>query len=66
MSVEGGLKYPMMVVEKLLMWRPTPLYGLMDGKVSDTPAKIYYKNEGESPRAAISPIPPLPRRITTK
>jgi tryptophan synthase beta chain len=47
---------PEEVMEKLLIWRPTPLhraYALE--KVLGTPARIYYKNEGVSPPGSHKP-----------
>ncbi len=47
---------PQEVMEKLLIWRPTPLYrayGLE--KALGTPARIYYKNEGVSPPGSHKP-----------
>jgi len=44
------------VMEKLLIWRPTPLcraHGLE--KALGTPARIYYKNEGVSPPGSHKP-----------
>ena len=47
---------PQEVMEKLLIWRPTPLhraYGIE--KALGTPARIYYKNEGVSPPGSHKP-----------
>ena len=47
---------PQEVMEKLLIWRPTPLrraYALE--KVLGTPARIYYKDEGVSPPGSHKP-----------
>jgi len=47
---------PQEVMEKLLIWRPTPLrraYGLE--KALGTPARIYYKDEGVSPPGSHKP-----------
>ncbi len=47
---------PEEVMEKLLIWRPTPLrraYGLE--KFLGTPARIYYKDEGVSPPGSHKP-----------
>ncbi len=49
-STERWIDIPEEVLEKLLLWRPSPLYrayGLE--KALNTPARIYYKNEGVSP-----------------
>jgi tryptophan synthase beta chain len=56
MSVERWIDIPEEVIEKLLIWRPTPLhraYGLE--RYLETPAKIYYKNEGVSPPGSHKP-----------
>jgi tryptophan synthase beta chain len=56
MSVERWIDIPEEVMEKLLIWRPTPLhraYGLE--RYLETPAKIYYKNEGVSPPGSHKP-----------
>jgi tryptophan synthase beta chain len=55
-SQERFIDIPDEVLEKYLIWRPTPLYrayGLE--KVLDTPAKIYFKNEGVSPAGSHKP-----------
>ncbi|MDY6827193.1 MAG: TrpB-like pyridoxal phosphate-dependent enzyme [Bacillota bacterium] len=55
-STERFLDIPEEVLEKLLIWRPTPLiraYGLE--KYLNTPAKIYYKNEAVSPAGSHKP-----------
>lgn len=55
-SSERWIDIPDEVLEKLLIWRPTPLhraYGLE--KILDTPARIYFKNEGVSPAGSHKP-----------
>jgi tryptophan synthase beta chain len=55
-SQERFIDIPDEVMEKYLIWRPSPLYrayGLE--KFLDTPAKIYYKNEGVSPAGSHKP-----------
>jgi tryptophan synthase beta chain len=55
-SQERWIDIPDEVLEKYLIWRPTPLYrasGLE--KYLDTPAKIYFKNEGVSPAGSHKP-----------
>lgn len=50
MSDQRWIKIPEPVMEKLALWRPSPLYratGLE--KALGTPAKIFYKYEGTSP-----------------
>lgn len=50
MSTERWIKIPDPVMEKLALWRPSPLYRAIDlEKALGTPAKIYYKYEGTSP-----------------
>jgi len=55
-SRERFIDIPEEVLEKYLIWRPTPLYrarGLE--KFLDTPARIYFKNEGVSPAGSHKP-----------
>lgn len=55
-SQERFIDIPDEVMEKYLIWRPSPLYrayGLE--KFLDTPAKIYFKNEGVSPAGSHKP-----------
>lgn len=55
-STQRWIDIPQEVLEKLLIWRPTPLYrayGLE--KALGTPARIYYKNEGVSPPGSHKP-----------
>lgn len=55
-SQERFIDIPDEVLEKLLIWRPTPLYRAHRlEKYLDTPAKIYYKNEGVSPPGSHKP-----------
>ncbi len=50
MSAERWIKIPEPVMEKLALWRPSPLYRARDlEKALGTPARIYYKYEGTSP-----------------
>lgn len=50
MSAERWIKIPEPVMEKLALWRPSPLYRALGlEKALGTPAKIYYKYEGSSP-----------------
>lgn len=50
MSSERWIKIPEPVMEKLALWRPSPLYRALGlEKALGTPAKIYYKYEGSSP-----------------
>jgi len=55
-SQERYIDIPDEVLEKYLIWRPTPLYRAYSlEKVLDTPAKIYFKNEGVSPAGSHKP-----------
>jgi len=50
MSSQRWIKIPEPVMEKLALWRPSPLYrAVAFEKALKTPAKIYYKYEGASP-----------------
>jgi len=56
MSQERWIDIPEEVLEKYVLWRPTPLcraYALE--RHLDTPAKIYFKNEGVSPPGSHKP-----------
>jgi tryptophan synthase beta chain len=53
---ERFIDIPEEVLEKNLLWRPTPLYRAFSlEKYLDTPAKIYFKNEGVSPAGSHKP-----------
>ncbi len=55
-SKERWIDIPEEVREVYKMWRPTPLYRAYNlEKLLDTPAKIYYKNEGVSPAGSHKP-----------
>ncbi len=55
-SQERWIEIPEPVLEKLLLWRPSPLYRARAfEKALGTPAKIYYKNEGVSPPGSHKP-----------
>ncbi len=55
-STERWIDIPDEVIEKLLMWRPTPLYRAYSlEKLLGTPAHIYYKNEGVSAAGSHKP-----------
>lgn len=55
-SQERWIDIPDGILEKLLLWRPTPLYRAHAfEKALGTPAKIYYKNEGVSPPGSHKP-----------
>jgi tryptophan synthase beta chain len=55
-STQRWIDIPEPVLEKYLLWRPTPLYRAYSlEKYLDTPAKIYFKNEGVSPPGSHKP-----------
>lgn len=55
-STERWIKIPDEVLDKLLMWRPSPLCRAYElEKFLGTPARIYYKNEGVSPPGSHKP-----------
>ncbi|NWF76470.1 MAG: TrpB-like pyridoxal phosphate-dependent enzyme [Nitrospirae bacterium] len=55
-SNERWITIPDEVIEKYLIWRPTPLYrAIYLEKFLDTPARIYFKNEGVSPPGSHKP-----------
>ncbi len=56
MSTDRWINIPDEVIERLLMWRPTPLVRAVGlEKFLGTPAHIYYKNEGVSPAGSHKP-----------
>jgi len=66
-SQQRWLDIPTEVMEKLLLWRPTPLhraYGFE--KTLGTPARIYYKNEGASPPGSHKPNTAIPQAFYNK
>jgi len=55
-SQERYIDIPEEILEKYLFWRPTPLYRAYNlEKYLETPAKIYFKNEGVSPAGSHKP-----------
>jgi len=55
-STERWIDIPEPVLEKYVIWRPSPLYRAYNlEKFLDTPAKIYFKNEGVSPAGSHKP-----------
>jgi tryptophan synthase beta chain len=55
-SRERWIDIPEPVLEKYLMWRPSPLCRAKNfEKLLDAPVKIYYKNEGVSPAGSHKP-----------
>jgi tryptophan synthase beta chain len=55
-STERWIDIPEPVLDKLCLWRPSPLYRARNfEKLLDAPVKIYYKNEGVSPPGSHKP-----------
>mgnify|MGYP006291320321 FL=1 len=55
-SQERWIDIPEPIREILVQWRPSPLIRAYElEKALDTPAKIYYKNEGVSPAGSHKP-----------
>jgi tryptophan synthase beta chain len=55
-SAERWIDIPEEVLEKYLIWRPSPLHrAYLLEKFLDTPARIYFKNEGVSPPGSHKP-----------
>jgi tryptophan synthase beta chain len=66
-STERWIDIPEPVLERLLIWRPTPLYRAHRlEKFLDTPAHIYFKNEGVSPAGSHKPNTALPQAYFNK
>jgi tryptophan synthase beta chain len=56
MSPDRFIRIPDEVLEKYLLWRPTPLYRARNfEKLLKAPVKIYYKHEGVSPPGSHKP-----------
>ncbi len=56
MSTEPWIDIPEEVLDKYAIWRPSPLFRAHNlEKALDTPAKIYFKNEGVSPAGSHKP-----------
>ena len=56
MSTQRWIDIPEEVLDKLAIWRPSPLFRARNlEKALDTPAKIYFKNEGVSPAGSHKP-----------
>ncbi len=61
-STERWIDIPEEVLEILSIWRPSPLYRAKRlEKFLDTPAKIYFKNEGVSPAGSHKPNTAVPQ-----
>lgn len=55
-STQRWIDIPEPVLDKLCLWRPSPLYRARNfEKLLDAPVKIYYKNEGVSPPGSHKP-----------
>ena len=55
-STERWIDIPEEILEKLMIWRPTPVHRASAlEKYLQTPAKIYFKNEGASPAGSHKP-----------
>jgi len=55
-STQRWIDIPDEVMQKLALWRPSPLCRAFNlEKALDTPARIYYKNEGVSPAGSHKP-----------
>ena len=55
-ATERWIDIPEPVLDKLCLWRPSPLYRARKfEKLLDAPVKIYYKNEGVSPPGSHKP-----------
>ena len=61
-SQERWIDIPDEVLDKLVIWRPSPLYRAEKlEKFLDCPVKIYYKNEGVSPAGSHKPNTAIPQ-----
>ena len=66
-STERWIDIPEKVLEILKLWRPSPLMRAKRlEKLLDTPAKIYYKNEGVSPAGSHKPNTAIPQAYYNK
>ncbi|MBP2644625.1 MAG: trpB 1 [Firmicutes bacterium] len=66
-SQERWIDIPEEIVEKYRIWRPTPLIRAYElEKALDTPAKIYYKNEGASPAGSHKANSSIPQAYYNK
>jgi tryptophan synthase beta chain len=66
-STERWIDIPEEVLEKYLLWRPTPLYRARNfEKLLDAPVQIYYKNEGVSPPGSHKPNTAVPQAYYNK
>jgi tryptophan synthase beta chain len=66
-SSERWIDIPDEVLQKYLLWRPSPLYRAYNfEKLLNCPVKIYYKNEGVSPAGSHKPNAALPMAYFNK
>ncbi len=66
-SSEREIKIPEEVLEKYIIWRPTPLRRARNlEKYLDTPAKIYFKDESVSPPGSHKPNTAIPQAYFNK
>src|ERR1035437_4755378 len=66
-SAQRWIDIPDEVLQKYLLWRPSPLYRAYDfEKALGCPVKIYYKNEGVSPAGSHKPNTAIPQAYYNK
>lgn len=67
MSSERWIDIPEEVLNVLTIWRPSPLVRALSlEKALDTPARIYFKNEGNSPPGSHKPNTSVPQAYYNK
>jgi tryptophan synthase beta chain len=67
MSSERWIDIPEPVLDVLTLWRPSPLFRARAfEKALNTPARIYYKNEGVSPPGSHKPNTAVPQAYYNK
>jgi tryptophan synthase beta chain len=66
-STQRWIDIPEPVLEKLAIWRPSPLYRATEfEKLLNCPVKIYYKHEGVSPAGSHKPNTAIPQAYYNK
>jgi len=66
-SDQRWIEIPEAVLEKYLIWRPTPLCRAVNfERFLDAPVRIYYKNEGLSPAGSHKPNTAVPQAYYNK
>ena len=66
-SQQRWIDIPEAVLEKYLIWRPSPLYRAFNfEKLLGAPVRIYYKNEGVSPAGSHKPNTAVPQAYYNK